>query len=164
MRITKLHLLLFFLLAGIGVYAAYFLHEKPAEIKPVMDAVPAPETASMPAAPQTAAPSAPAASAPVQTKVSSDPSKPVVYVVKGGETLWKIAKMPEHFGKGHRWYDIWKANENTLQDFDHLVRGQELVIPLDKPDGYKWPKTDDARKAKILAQVRVKAQKIPATN
>ncbi len=133
MRITKLHLLLFFLLAGAGVYGAYFWREKEAravrerEIKALAE----------PAAPTV---QQVIAALPVPPPVQEEP-RSLGYTVKNGDTLWKIAKMKNHFGQGHRWYDIWKANQDKIADFDHVAKGTLLTIPLDKPDGYAWPKT-----------------------
>ncbi len=77
---------------------------------------------------------------------------PVVsYTVRSGDTLWRIAKMPQHFGQGHRWYDVWKANEEEVFDFDELHTGQVIIIPIDKPDAHPWPKTASARRNKILS-------------
>ena len=69
-----------------------------------------------------------------------------IYVVQPGDTLWSISKQKKHFGQGHRWYDIWKANEQIVDDFDQLESGKELVIPLDKPEGYRWEKTSAEKK------------------
>lgn len=160
MRITKLHLLLFFLLAGAGIYGAYFWRERQA--RKVQDAErKVAEQMKIEEAPVAVAPpvqvSAPEPSPALPEKLEPN-TQPMNYTVKKGDTLWKIAKMQEHFGQGHRWYDIWKANEDDIADFDRLPAGQTLLIPLDKPDGYRWPKTDEGRKNKILAQTTSKPE------
>jgi len=153
MRITKLHLLLIFLLLGAGGWGYYFWEEaairqkKEAEFR-LQEEVNARKIAEEERLKKLAESSPPhPAPAPVEEK--KEPT-PVTYLVKKGDTLWKIAKMQEHFGLGHRWYDIWKANEDTLLDFDKIRSGQLITIPLDKPDGYEWPETSQDRKNQIL--------------
>lgn len=163
------------LLAGAGTYGYYFWRElqakKEQEMKAAEDYLAqrraeddairraqANPPASTPSPPQTPAasppPTPPAAAPEAPPPAKKDEARERRYKVRHGDTLWKIAKMPEHFGKGHRWYDIWKANEDEIQDFDYLIAGQTLVIPLDKPDGYGWPRTSEERKELILSQPR----------
>jgi hypothetical protein len=78
---------------------------------------------------------------------------------QGGDTFWKIAKMPEHFGAGRRWYDIWKANEEKIGDFDHLEAGMTITIPLDVPEHFAWPATSEERKAKIMRRLNPQARR-----
>ena len=164
MRITKLHLLLFILLVGGGIYASYFWQEKQARearesqnkameeslAQKRFDEEQMRKSQTAPAPPPAAPAPLPQVSEPPQPK--KEEPEAVNYVVKRGDTLWKIAKMGEHFGEGHRWYDIWKANEDKVEDFDHLVSGQSLLIPLDKPENYNWPKTSEEEKMKILGR------------
>lgn len=51
------------------------------------------------------------------------------YVVKSGDTLWKIAE--EHYGKGQgaKYQQIFDANKPMLKDPDHIYPGQRLRIP-----------------------------------
>lgn len=49
------------------------------------------------------------------------------YVVKPGDTLWKIAK--EVYGQGWRWRRIYKANKGVISDPGSLHVGQTIVIP-----------------------------------
>ena len=51
------------------------------------------------------------------------------YVVIRGDSLWGIAKMSRHYGKGSEWVKIWRANEKKIPDFDLIYSGQVLVIP-----------------------------------
>ena len=53
----------------------------------------------------------------------------VMYTVKRGDCLWKIAKMPEHYGKGSMWPVIWRANKKKIPDFDVLRKRLVLLIP-----------------------------------
>jgi len=53
----------------------------------------------------------------------------VYYTVQRGDTLWHIARLNRHYGLGSKWYDIWKANEGTIPDFDLIHPGQEILIP-----------------------------------
>ena len=155
MRITKLHLLLFFLLAGAGIYGAYFWKEKQARdayMPPPPEPMAEKKFEQEPMVKKSEPASASQPLPPVEAK--KEELKSVSYVVERGDTLWKIAKRKEHFGQGHRWYDIWKANEGQIHDFDRLVSGQTLTIPLEKPDGYAWPKTEESVKQRILRRHR----------
>jgi nucleoid-associated protein YgaU len=49
------------------------------------------------------------------------------YEVKSGDTLWKIAK--EHYGDGSLYTDIFKANQDILEDPDKIKVGQKLRLP-----------------------------------
>lgn len=51
----------------------------------------------------------------------------IIYTVKPGDTLWKIAQ--EFYGKGWLWRRIYSANEDTIEDPNDLHEGQVLVIP-----------------------------------
>ena len=51
----------------------------------------------------------------------------MIYVVKKGDTLSKIAK--EHYGKASKYHAIFEANKDILKDPDHIYPGQELKLP-----------------------------------
>jgi len=159
MRITKLHLLVLFVLVAAGALGFYFLKVKRAEMQEREERKKA-ELAMQQKAQELAAKQKlaerQAPMEPPTTAPTPEPEKKelgaMTYTVETGDTLWSIAKKREHFGLGHRWYDVWKANEESIEDFDKIVAGQLLTIPLDKGDGYPWPKTSKERKEKILSQ------------
>jgi nucleoid-associated protein YgaU len=49
------------------------------------------------------------------------------YVVRKGDTLSKISKM--YYGTPNKWYKIYEANRNVLDDPDMLRPGTKLYIP-----------------------------------
>jgi len=51
------------------------------------------------------------------------------YVVRSGDTLWKIAEAQYGHGKGAKYREIFEANKPLLKDPDHIYRGQRLRIP-----------------------------------
>lgn len=57
------------------------------------------------------------------------PIKDVYWVVRRGDCLWRIAKMPRHYGKGAAWPRIWRANKKKIRDFDLIYPRQKLLIP-----------------------------------
>lgn len=163
MRITKLHLLGIILIIGLAVSGKYYFSQKKNEMIRQQEAARLElaekkrqeEEAFQNAAQQTPEPVA-ASTAPAVNLT------PVEYTVQKGDTLWKIAKDPAHFGQGHRWYDIWKENEDKILDFDHLPAGLLINIPLDKPEGYDWPPTSPERKRTLLS--RPLRRKVLTTN
>lgn len=150
MRITKLHVLLFLLVCALGAAGLYITHvhqtEEAARLAAEKEARRRAEALELAQKPVT--PPAPPAAAPAPVA----PPRPssATYTVQKGDTLWKIAKSKDFFGEGHRWYDIWKANESTVDDFDHIEAGQVLVIPLAAKDGYAWPKTPQEKRDRLL--------------
>ncbi|MBW2672128.1 MAG: LysM peptidoglycan-binding domain-containing protein [Deltaproteobacteria bacterium] len=71
----------------------------------------------------------PSGSGTVPTRIRPD-TKPVpkVYVVKPGDTIWKIAKL--QLGNGSRWQDIYNNNKEVIGPNPNLIiPGQKLVMP-----------------------------------
>jgi nucleoid-associated protein YgaU len=62
----------------------------------------------------------------------------VTYTVKRGDCLWKIAKMPDHYGRGSMWPVIWRANKKKIPDFDVLRKRLVLVIPKTESEIRKY--------------------------
>src|SRR3989338_2400174 len=124
MRITKLHLLLFSLLVGAGIYGSYFWKEKQEKEVKALESKAAEDAWALKRAEEEAlsraqsAQTPPDQAGPAQNALPSpeknEEPREVSYEVQRGDTLWKIAKIEQHFGQGHRWYDIWKANEDKI--------------------------------------------------
>lgn len=51
------------------------------------------------------------------------------YIVKKGDTLWKIAQ--EQLGKGHRWVYIYELNKDRIKNPSKLVPGTKIRIPVE---------------------------------
>lgn len=68
---------------------------------------------------------------PVEPQKPAEPEKPAVeegiYVVKSGDSLWKIASVT--YGSGSSWKVIYEANKATVQDPARIYVGQKLVVP-----------------------------------
>src|SRR5581483_8645303 len=148
--ITKLHVLLLLLVCALGAAGLYITRVHQAEEEARLGAekearrrAEAVALAQKPTPPPPAAQPAPVPAAPPQPSTAT-------YTGARGDTLWKIAKRKEFFGQGHRWYDIWKANESLVDDFDHIQAGQVLVIPLAVADGHPWPKTPQDKRDRLV--------------
>jgi nucleoid-associated protein YgaU len=71
---------------------------------------------------------------PSQEPVAIEPEEPEAvsagdrtYTVQSGDTLWKIAE--EMYGNGSNYMKIFEANSELLENPDHILPGQELLIP-----------------------------------
>jgi nucleoid-associated protein YgaU len=62
----------------------------------------------------------------------------VKYTVRRRDSLWKIAKMKKHYGRGSMWPVIWRANEKKIPDFDVLRTRLVLVIPKSESEIKKF--------------------------
>lgn len=56
-------------------------------------------------------------------------SAPVLYTVKKGDNLWKIAEAQYGKGNGAKYTQIFEANKPMLSDPDKIYPGQVLRIP-----------------------------------
>lgn len=102
-------------------------YEPPAQAqpKPEASAVP-PKTTAKPAPPPVADSDAP------PSKPKAKPSKPAAkgqktYVVRQGDSLWKIAQ--KQYGDGRAWRRIYNANRAKIADPADVPIGTKLVIP-----------------------------------
>lgn len=57
-------------------------------------------------------------------------SKPKIYVVKKGDSLWKIAQNSNIYGDGSKWRQIYEANKKLIGKNPNGIKpGMKLVIP-----------------------------------
>lgn len=97
----------------------YVFGRPPAEAEPMVETAqitPLPPADSMaPAIVETPAP-----------KVET-PEKPDKYVVKKGDSLWKIAG--KVYGNPLKWHRIYRANKDKIKNPNRIYAGQVLTIP-----------------------------------
>ena len=75
-----------------------------------------------------AEPEAPAEPVVVQVKPKPAKPKPRTYIVKSGDSLWKIAR--DQLGDASRHLELARINDSTLHgDPDNLRPGQKLILP-----------------------------------
>jgi outer membrane protein OmpA-like peptidoglycan-associated protein len=51
------------------------------------------------------------------------------YIIKKGDTLWKIAE--KKLGSGHRWKYLYELNKERIKKPNKLKAGQKLIIPIE---------------------------------
>jgi len=51
------------------------------------------------------------------------------YIIKKGDSLWKIAK--EELGSGHRWKYLYELNKDRIKNPNELKAGQKIIIPIE---------------------------------
>ena len=56
-------------------------------------------------------------------------STPGTYVVKPGDSLWRISGRAEVFGRATEWQRLHDANRDRIHDPDRIYPGQEIHIP-----------------------------------
>jgi len=55
--------------------------------------------------------------------------RPGSYVVKPGDSLWRISGRADILGRSTEWQRIYEANRDRIQDPDRIYPGQEIEIP-----------------------------------
>ena len=99
----------------------YLVGRPPAEAEPVVENA---QITPLPPADQMA-PAIVEAPAP---KVGT-PERPDKYVVKKGDSLWRIAG--KVYGNPLKWHKIYRANKDKIKNPNRIRPGQVLVIPWD---------------------------------
>ncbi len=66
--------------------------------------------------------------------------EPLTYEVQPGDTLYEIAA---DFGNSIWWFDIYKANEEKIDNPRFIFPGQELEIPIYITQDFRLPVTTD---------------------
>jgi len=56
-------------------------------------------------------------------------AKARIYIVKKGDSLWRIAGYPNIYNDPAKWKKIFEANKNRIPDPRLLYPGQKLIIP-----------------------------------
>jgi len=77
-------------------------------------------------------------SAEKQSSTQGSPAKTAImesqlYVVKGGDTLSKLAD--RFYNSGYKWGKIYEANRDVLKNPDYIYVGMKLTIPADNQAG-----------------------------
>jgi len=60
------------------------------------------------------------------------------YTVNRGDYLWRIAKMPNHYGDPYAWIRIYSANRTQIKNPDLIYPNQVFDIPLIRRSGEHW--------------------------
>jgi nucleoid-associated protein YgaU len=56
-------------------------------------------------------------------------SSPGSYIVKKGDSLWRISGRADALGRPAEWRRIYEANRDRISDPDRIYPGQEIEIP-----------------------------------
>jgi LysM repeat protein len=51
------------------------------------------------------------------------------YVIRAGDSLWRIAERENVYGRGSRWKRLYEANQDRIRNPDLIHPGQEIQIP-----------------------------------
>ena len=51
------------------------------------------------------------------------------YVVRSGDSLWRISGRADVLGRSAEWQRLYEANRDRIQDPDRIYPGQEIEIP-----------------------------------
>ncbi|MCB1173897.1 MAG: LysM peptidoglycan-binding domain-containing protein [Leptospiraceae bacterium] len=62
-------------------------------------------------------------------KTSLDGEAYTVRKARPADSLWRIAQKKEHYGNGHLWPRIYKANKSKIKNPNLIYPGQKFVIP-----------------------------------
>jgi len=95
--------------------SGYLVGKPPEKAEPVVDVRPQPPV-----------PPVVVDSAPVKVDV---PEKPIKYVVKKGDSLWRIAG--KVYGNPLKWPRIYRANKEKIKNPNKIFTNQVLVVPWD---------------------------------
>ena len=74
-----------------------------------------------------AATTAPGSTGNPEAAPAATPTAGSTYTVQSGDTLWKIASRA--YGDGSLYPRIFEANRDVLKQPEHILPGQQLVIP-----------------------------------
>lgn len=57
------------------------------------------------------------------------PTRSETYVVKPGDSLWRISGLAQTLGRSAEWTRLYNRNRDRIQDPDRIYPGQEIQIP-----------------------------------
>ncbi|OQX86373.1 MAG: hypothetical protein B6D63_00075 [Candidatus Latescibacteria bacterium 4484_7] len=74
-------------------------------------------------------------------------SLPKTWVMKYGESLWKVASYEEIYNDPLKWPRLWRGNKELIEDPDWVLAGWEIKIPRD------WPRKHVVEQDEWLAKI-----------
>jgi nucleoid-associated protein YgaU len=74
-------------------------------------------------------PAPPAAAGTASNPGAAEEGSRSAYVVRAGDSLWRISAAAHGYGDGRRWRTIYEANRTAVRDPNLIYPGQELTIP-----------------------------------